>query len=405
MTAALLAIGAVVAGLALFEITMQPTATERMQLGAIFIAVATLGAIGTAVLARAAGRWRSIRRAVVAVVVVAFGIALAGIAIAAQQMFFSDHDLTLLMVVLGFALVAAIGFAITISRPLTRDLERVAAAAEELEAGDLGARTGVERSDEIGSVASAFDAMAAVLEAAEQDRRRNDEARRSFLAAVGHDLRTPLASLLAAVEALRDGVAPDPDRYLASMERDVEALSALVDDVFLLAKLDEGSARIAVEPVDVTELADEAIEVLRPVAARAGVELRLDADHRTIATGGSEALSRVLRNLLDNAIRHAPEGTAVIVEVRNGDGALVKVRDDGPGFDPEFVEAAFDRFSRGDPARRRDTGGSGLGLAIARGFVDALHGEIWAEPGPGGVVAFRLPGDHPSTRTPRQNAM
>jgi signal transduction histidine kinase len=175
------------------------------------------------------------------------------------------------------------------------------------------------------------------------------------------------------------------------MDRDISVLSSLVDDLFLLAKLEEGSIEVERGPIDVTELADEAIEVLTPIAVAADVRLELDADHRTIATGGSEAVSRVLRNLLDNAIRFAPSGSTVVVEVRDDGGATVRVLDEGPGFDPGFVDEAFDRFTRDDPARGRSTGGSGLGLAIARGFVEALDGTIWAEPGPGGRVGFHLP--------------
>jgi len=175
------------------------------------------------------------------------------------------------------------------------------------------------------------------------------------------------------------------------MDQDVSVLSSLVDDLFLLAKLEEGSTEVERGPIDVTELADEAIEVLGPIAASADVRLKLEADHRTIAIGGSEAVGRVLRNLLDISIRFAPAGSTVVVEVRDEGGVKVRVIDAGPGFDPEFVDDAFDRFSRNDPARGRETGGSGLGLAIARGFVEALDGTIWAEPGPGGKVGFLLP--------------
>ena len=99
----------------------------------------------------------------------------------------------------------------------------------------------------------------------------------------------------------------------------------------------------------------------------------------------------MIRNLVDNAIRYAPASSEVVVAVSNGDGALVSVEDDGPGFPPEFVEAAFESFVRADPARTRTTGGAGLGLAIAHGVVAAHGGQIWAEAGPGGRVAFRLP--------------
>jgi signal transduction histidine kinase len=391
MRALLWAIAAIVVGLALFEVTMQPTAADRAQLAVIFTVTAAVGLLATTLLPRLARRWTTIRFTVVGVAITSFLIAATGLIVAAEQMFISGHDLTLLLVVLGFAFVASVGFAVAVAGPLMWDLDRVANVADRVGEGDLTVRSGVRRGDEIGRVAGAFDAMTDALEDAADQRDLDEESRRRFFAAVGHDLRTPLASLLAAIEALEDGVAPDPARYLHSMERDVAALSALVDDLFLLSRIDSGSISIASEPVDVTELADEAIEVLRPVANRAGVTLRLEADHRTVVPGGTEAVSRTLRNLIENAIRHAPPGSEVVVEVRSATGATVRVLDQGPGFDPGFVDHAFDRFARADDARSRDTGGSGLGLAIARGFVDALGGEIWAEPGPGGKVAFHLP--------------
>lgn len=389
--ALLWATGAIVVGLALFEVTMQPTSAERTQLAVIFTITALVGLLATMFLPRLARRWTTIRLTVAGVAITSFLITATGLIVAANRMFISGHDLTLLLVVLGFAFVAAVGFAIAVAGPLTWDLDRVASVADQVGDGDLTVRSDVQRGDEVGRVAGAFDAMIEALEEAAEQRERDEESRRRFFAAIGHDLRTPLASLLAAIEALEDGVAPDPARYLHSMERDVAALSALVDDLFLLSRIDSGSISIASEPVDVTELADEAIEVLRPVAHRAGVSLRLEADHRTVVPGGTEAVSRAMRNLIENAIRHAPTGSEVVVEVRSGTGATVRVLDEGPGFDLGFVDHAFDRFTRADDARSRDTGGSGLGLAIARGFVDALGGEIWAEPGPGGTVAFHLP--------------
>jgi signal transduction histidine kinase len=382
---------AVLIGLVVFEISMQPTAEDRILLGLIFLLVAVLAG-GLALALRWAGRRsHSIRRSVLIVGLAGLVIAAVTVGIAAQQMFLSSHDLNLLLVVLVFAIATTVAFAISVSGDLTRDLEATAGAARRIRAGDLGARTGVVRADEVGTVAETFDRMAAELEQRDAERRADEIARRQFLAAIGHDLRTPLASLRAAIEALEDGLAPDPDRYLLSMGRDVAVLSSLVEDLFLLSRLEEGSVEMERAPIDITELADEAIEVLAPVAATADVQLELVADQRVVAMGGSEAVSRVLRNLLDNAIRFAPSGSAVTIEVRNEDGAAVRVLDGGPGFDPEFVGNAFERFSRGDPSRERATGGSGLGLAIARGFIEALNGSIWAEPGPGGCVGFRLP--------------
>ncbi len=384
-------LAAVLIGLVVFEISMQPTAEDRVLLGLIFVLVAVLAGLLALALRWAGRRSHSIRRSVLIVGLAGLVIAAVTVGIAAQQMFLSSHDLNLLLVVLVFAVATTVAFAVSVSGDLTRDLEATAAAARRVQAGDLSARTGVVRADEVGTVAETFDRMAADLEQRDAERRSHEAARRQFLAAIGHDLRTPLASLRAAIEALEDGLAPDPDRYLHSMDRDVAVLSSLVDDLFLLSRLEEGSVEMERGPIDITELADEAIEMLTPVAVSAEVQLELVAGQRVVAMGGSEAVSRVLRNLLDNAIRFAPSGSAVTVEVLGEDGAEVRVVDDGPGFDPAFVGEAFERFSRGDPSRERSTGGSGLGLAIARGFVEALDGSIWAEPGPGGCVGFRLP--------------
>ncbi len=107
--------------------------------------------------------------------------------------------------------------------------------------------------------------------------------------------------------------------------------------------------------------------------------------------GGAAALGRVIRNLLNNAIRHSPDAAEVVVTVSNGSDATLVVADHGPGFSAGMIDRAFEQFVTGDPARSRESGGTGLGLAIARGIVAAHGGSIWAEPGPGGRVAFRLP--------------
>jgi two-component system sensor histidine kinase BaeS len=381
----------VVAGLAWFEISMQPSGAERTQLFVLFAAMAAAAGAAAWALPRWATRNMSLRATVVTLSMTAVVIVAAGVALAARNMFLSSHDLTLVIVVLGVGVLAGMGFAVAVSRPWTEDLQRMADTADRVAAGDFDARSGVSRNDEIGHLALSMDSMAEQLAAAEAEREHNEAARREFLAAIGHDLRTPLAALRAALEALRDGVAPDPDRYLQSMDRDVAALNSLVEDLFLLAKIESGSLEITRSPVDLTEVADETIEVLRPVAAKRGVELRLEAAERTVVSGGPEALSRVMRNLVDNAIRYAPDNSEVLVSVGDGARATVAVTDAGPGFSPEFVADAFKSFHRADPSRARDTGGAGLGLAIAEGFVSAMGGTIWAEPGPGGKVAFELP--------------
>ncbi|MDJ0663865.1 MAG: HAMP domain-containing sensor histidine kinase [Acidimicrobiia bacterium] len=380
---------AVLIAIWLFEVTMQPTSAERNRLGLIFVALGLVAALAVLLLPRWSNRARSLRFSIVAVGMTSFLIVAGTAVVAAQEMFFSSHDLQLLLVVLGFGLVASFGFAFAVSRPITADLRQIADAAERVAAGDFDASPAVARSDEVGALAKAFDSMAADLRAADSQRAVEDQARREFFTAVGHDLRSPLGSLQAAVEALEDGVAPDPHRYLQSMQRDIASLHRLVDDIFLLARLEAGDVELNTQPVDVTEIADETIEVLRPTARRLGIEVELSAPGSITANTAPEALGRVMRNLLDNAVRHAE--SRVTVSVTTPGELVVRVTDDGPGFPPEFVTQAFDRFTRADSARTRDGSGTGLGLAIAHRFITGLDGAIRAEPGPGGKVEFSLP--------------
>lgn len=391
MKAVLVSVAAVVIGLVLFEITMQPDASDRLELASIFIVMAAATSAAAILLPRFARHSNRLVVTVFALSLVSLVVVAFGLAIAANRMFISDHDLTIVLIVLGFGLLGALGFALAASSALTSDLSNMAETTDDVADGDLTARTGVTRSDEIGRLALGIDEMAGQLEKEAVARAEEDKRRRQFFAAVGHDLRTPLASAQVAVEALRDGVAADPNRYYASLQRDIGALHSLVDDLFLLARIQSGDMTIESMPTDLTDVADEAIEVLHPVAVQGNVELVLDAPKRVIVSTGPEAVSRVMRNLLDNAIRYAPAGSAVTVEVSQNGGASVIVRDEGPGFTKEFVVHAFDSFSRQDVDRNRDTGGTGLGLAIAKGFVVALDGEIWAEPGPGGEIGFKLP--------------
>ncbi len=382
---------AMVLGVALFEIAMQPTGADRLELLGILVAMVVVSAAGAWFLPRWARRAPSLRGTLIALIATALLIVIGGGAIAAQRMFLSTHDAKLLAVVLGFGLIAGLGFAFSVAKPWTEDLRRVGATATRIAEGDFDARTGVDRADEVGATAEAVDAMAARLAELDLERLRDEEARRSFFASVSHDLRSPLAALQAAVEALRDGVASDPERYLASIEGDIRVLNQLVDDLFLLARIESGGFEYERVPVDLAEIADEAIEVLAPVSQRAGVRVRLDADGSWIVNTGPVPVGRVIRNLLDNAIQHAPPGTEVTVTVEGP--ATIRVADEGPGFPPSFTEAAFEGFARADAARSRSTGGAGLGLTVARGLVEELGGQIWAEPGPGGVVTFTLSSD------------
>lgn len=312
-------------------------------------------------------------------------VAVVMIVIAAQQMFISDQDLGTLLWIMVPAAVAAALAAWLLSAPIARDAERLSAAARQVAAGELGVRTGVIRHDELGDAAREFDRMAERLAAVEKERSL-------LLSSVSHDLRTPLAALRATVEAIRDGVADDPDAYLKRMEHQVEALAALVDDLRLHTGLASGTIEMRRTRLDLAELVDEAVESMLPLAQRAGIGLKLEADQRVMVEGEPAQLARVLRNLIDNAIRHSPDGEQVLVRVgRSGDAALVSVVDLGPGFADHVRHVAFEAFTRGDAARDVRTGTAGLGLSIARAIVLAHGGRIGLGDGPGGHVRFSIP--------------
>lgn len=358
------------------------------------LALVAITVVSGIVLQRISRHTRSLRLLVLAITLTSLVIAAVAALLLARLMVLDSAQARSVIEVLAVTAVLATLLAVVASASLGRDAQRLEDTVRRIEAGDRTARTDVQRADELGHVAHALDELSARLDLLERERQSFEDERRSMLTSVGHDLRTPLAALRAAIEALQDGVAPDVPRYLRAMARDVEALSSLVDDLFLLSRIEAGRLDLVRDRVDLRELADEAVEAITPAAAarQITIELHCNADVRVDAN--PRALGRVIRNLLDNAVRHAPEGSPVVVTIDDTGAATVRVSDQGPGFDAEFAPLAFDRFSRADQSRNRASGGAGLGLAIARGLIEAHGGRIWIEPPPGGTVAFELP---PST--------
>lgn len=247
--------------------------------------------------------------------------------------------------------------------------------------------------------------------------REVDDARRRLIAAVSHDLRTPLASLRLLVDAVEDGVATGEtrERYLREMRTHVAALSVLIDDLFELSRLEAGEIRWSMHQVEVGELVRETVAALRAQAAERGVAVAAELPERPAGVGGAprpltahanaEKLQRVLFNLIVNAIRHTPADGSVVVRARPAagtDGLVeIEVADDGEGVAAEERERVFEPFYRGgaDGAARTAGDGAGLGLAISRAIVEAHGGRIWLEPvAPRGTrVRFTLPGWMPAS--------
>lgn len=360
-------------------------------------AAASLAGLGAVTLVAALVlRWlnrrvRSLRGQVLTITLAALAIGATAAVGLTWLMVLDAEELGTVLGALALTAMCASVLVVLASAPLGRDVARLEERVRRIEGGDHGVVSTIDRSDELGHVARALNQLSEQLARLERERMAYEDERSAMLSSVSHDLRTPLAALQAALEALTDGIAPDPDRYLRSMQRDVDALAALIDDLFLLVRIENGRLELPHATVDLAEIADEAIEALAPVAAERGIDLRLRTAGGVYVPGNPTALGRVIRNLLDNSLRHAPVGSTVWVAVTSDGVPRVRVIDEGPGFPASFATHAFERFSRADSSRNRDTGGAGLGLAIARGVVEAHGGRIWIEQDRGGHVAFELP--------------
>jgi signal transduction histidine kinase len=298
-------------------------------------------------------------------------------------MFHMGADRKILAVAAGSAAAAVIA-ALVLARAIAESIRRVSDASAELASGDLSARAPLTGPNEITQLASSFNTMAANIE-------QLFDARRELVAWASHDLRTPLASIQAMIEALEDGLA-DPADYLPTLRDQVRALSRLVDDLFELARIDSGALSFELEETRVAAVVESALRLAGPEASNRHVELLAYLDSKATARVEPDKIQRVLSNLLTNALRHTPSDGSVAVHVeRRPDDILVRVEDTGSGLPAEALGRMFERFWRADRARTAD--GAGLGLAIARGLVEAHGGQIWAENrAQGGArVLFTLP--------------
>lgn len=380
------------AAMVAMELALRPGGHDRAVILATLGAPATLAVVAVPALDASLRRARRLARSLAVLGAVAGVLGLGSVAAAAAFMFLSDHDLRFVLVVVGLAAGLSALVAVEAGRPLAADARRLGDTAGAIAAGDRGARTGVVRNDELGRAALALDHMAKRLELAEEARERADAERRLLLSSIGHDLRTPLAAVRAALEAVQDGVAPDPVRYLATIDANLVAIEELIDALFLYARIEAGRLDLDLAPVDLAEVVEGAVEAMQPTAGRAGTALRSEARGPVEVMGAASALGRAVRNLVDNAIRHSPRGRTVSVGLdRVGDMVRVRVRDEGDGFPESFRAVAFEPFTRADAARDRTTGTAGLGLAITRGIVEAHGGLTQLGPGPGGCVEVLLP--------------
>jgi two-component system OmpR family sensor kinase len=293
------------------------------------------------------------------------------------------HRLLLIeLLVTAVVLAALAALALWIIRLGLRPLRAIEATAVAITAGDLTRR--VEQADpqtEVGRVGSALNTMLDRIEASDRRLRR-------FIADASHELRTPLAAVRAYAELFGRGAAARPadlERSMSGIARETERMSLLVDDLLLLARLDEGRP-LERKPVDLAAVVAEAVDAARAVEPARPIDLSVEP---ATVTGDESGLRQVLDNLLTNARVHTPAGSPVSVELRSVDGwAELSVADHGPGLSEEEAARVFERFYRADNSRARASGGAGLGLSIVAAVTEAHGGTVHVPPTPGGGATF-----------------
>jgi signal transduction histidine kinase len=298
----------------------------------------------------------------------------------------------------ALALSAAVG--LLLSGAIAGPLRRLTAAAGAVARGDLDQHVPAASRDELGHLSRAFNDMTARLRAARQ-------MQTDFVANVSHELRTPLTALKGTVETLRDGAVDDPqvrDRFLETIESETDRLIRLVNDLLILSRADSDALDLRLQEVDLARLARSVLDRLSARARTRDLTLELEAEPGLApAWADPDRVEQVLVNLLDNACKYAPPGSAVTVRLGSGEAlpvvpplaglAYVRVVDRGPGIPAADLPRIGERFYRADRARSRGEGGSGLGLAIARALAQAQGGRLWLESqeGRGTTATFTLP--------------
>ena len=366
---------------------------------AIFAATGAPAIVLAHLLAANRARLGSLSRQFAAGVVLAVALVLAGVGAAALLMFVTPDHAYVLAALLAFAAGLAAYATSLMAGSVKADIQALRDGLRAVGEGSrepVTLRTGAR--DEVAELAEASNRMIAHLGRREAERDAAEEARRDLIAAVSHDLRTPLTSLRLLGRAIDDGVLGlngDSGQTLEEMSGHIDLLGALVDDLFELTRLEAGDINWSMQRVQLGNLVEETVDAMRTQAAakRVAVEARVDGD-LTAAEANPEKVQRVLFNLIQNAIRHTPaDGSVTVAAEGNGSELVVEVADTGEGIEPAEHDRVFEPFYRGggESARTRRES-SGLGLAICRAIVEVHGGRIWLEDSRVGArVRFSLP--------------
>ena len=359
---------------------------------ALVVSLSTL-AVGIA-LALALRLLPTVRLQLAGLALLAVGLPLAAVILGGLVMFHMHDDVKILAVAAASA-STALAAALLLGAGVARRIGGLETAAEKLSGGELKARAPTDGPRELAHVGESFNTMAQNIEAL-------FDARRQLVAWASHDLRTPVASIQAMLEAIEDGLA-SIDEYMPALRRQTLTLATLIDDLFELARIDAGALTLELREAALPQLVSHCVSGLEAEARARQVHLESQLDDALPDVRcAPEHVQRVLLNLVTNALRHTPTDGSVFVRARQYTGELeVSVEDTGVGLSKEAQQRMFERFWREDTSRTRASGGAGLGLAIARGFVEAQGGRIWAEnrPDGGARFTFTLPLAEPRATT------
>jgi signal transduction histidine kinase len=356
---------------------------------------------GTAVLVAVAAlrrrrRTSPLTRQLAGGVGLSIGLSTVGVVIIALAMFLSPHDALMMVVLLAFSGALAAYSVWALAQGPLADVRSVGDGLRAVGEGRRDVTIETRGCDELAQLAADASTMVAQLAGREAERDASDAARRGLVAAVSHDLRTPLTSLRLLADAIEDELVDDETRrdYLRQMSLHIRSLSALVDDLFELSRLEAGDIHWSMQRVRLDELVAETVEAMRAQADAHGVRVSAAVpEHVVVARADPERLQRVLFNLIQNAIRHTPaDGSVTVLAEANSTGIEVEVADTGAGLDPADRSRAFEPFYRGGNGQARPAGATGLGLTICRAIVEAHGGRIWfADAQVGTRVRFSLP--------------
>ncbi len=363
---------------------------------AILAPMGLLSVFGVQRLLASRARLGSIRRQLTLGGAIVLGQLLLAMVLFVALMTSSTRDGVFTAVLLAYAATVGIWGARAISRPVMGDIDELRRGLEAIGEGEHGIRMAVRGHDELAVVARDIEKLAARLAGEAHVRRRLEGGRRELLAAISHDVRTPITSLRLLSEALDDDLVDGAKRreYVSRIGVHVRALGALIDDLFELSRLEAGDVSWTVERVPLEDLVLETVDAMRAQAEAGSVSVRaeLDADVEA-ARANPEQIQRVLFNLIQNAIRHTPADGSITVRAQSAaDEVEVEVADTGEGIPVAERERVFEAFVQGAGRAARSDSSAGLGLAISRAIVEAHGGRIWIENAHiGASVRFRLP--------------